>query len=247
VYSDAQWVELDDKLDGSWWTVVRNRIIGDALRDSGVRGLVWDLGGGTGVVTAYLSACGFATINVEPSHFGAVRSAQRGVATVCASLNELRLPNDSVAAISMFDVLEHLPDRRDLLREIHRVMAPGGHLILTVPALKLLWSQHDVDLGHLLRYSRRSLRKELRESGFDVALSGYFFLLTVVPLLVIRAVPFRLGFRRSVSSDTTLAAQGGVLGKFVGWLERRLALRTPIGSSLLFVARKGSRRESERS
>ena len=238
VYVDAQWSELDDKLDGSWWTTVRNWVISDALQRCDVRGVLWDLGGGTGFVTRYLNDCGFVTMNVEPSRFGAVRSAERGVPTICSSLSDLNLPNNCVSAVTMFDVLEHLSNRREVLSEIHRVMMPGGLLILTVPALRLLWSQHDVELGHCLRFSRGSIRKELRENGYEVVRSGYFFLLTILPLLLIRALPFRLGIRKSTSDDSTLSAHGGVVGELAGWFERRVALRVPIGSSLLVIARK---------
>lgn len=237
-YADAQWAQLDAKLDGSWWTTVRNRVIGDALQRCDVRGVVWDLGGGTGFVTKYLNDSGFVTINVEPSRFGAVKSADRGVPTICSSLDDLHLPDNSVSAVTMFDVLEHLPNRREVLCEINRVMMPSGHLFLTVPAVQFLWSQHDVELGHCLRYSRRLIREELRENGYEVVRSGYFFLLTVLPLLLIRALPFRLGVRRPISNDSTLAAQGGVFGELVSWFERRMALRIPIGSSLLVIARK---------
>lgn len=237
-YEDDQWSSLDDLLEDGWWTRVRNRVIENALRKSEVHPAVWDVGGGTGVVTAHLKQNGFTPVGVEPSSFAASLATRRGVETLAAELLELQLPTNALNAVSMFDVLEHLESREKVLREIHRVLKPGGHLILTVPALMFLWSQHDVELGHRVRYSKQELRRELVRNGFDVRAIGYFFMLTVLPLLVLRSIPHKLGFRRVVGRETTLAARGGVLGAFFGRFEEAIALRPPFGSSLLAVARK---------
>jgi SAM-dependent methyltransferase len=238
VYADEQWQELDALLEHGWWTLVRNRIVEDALINHQVTTPLWDIGGGTGVVSKHLNSCGLPTIGVEPSLAGAILTARRGVTSFCARLDELQLPDRSLQSVSMFDVLEHLPDRDAMLREVYRVTAPGGHVILTLPALSMLWSQFDVETGHQLRYNRRSIRRELERHGFKVIRSGYFFVLTVLPLLLIRVLPYRLGFRRAFATETTLAAGGGIFGRLTGWIERRLAMRVPFGSSLLVVARK---------
>jgi hypothetical protein len=95
-----------------------------------------------------------------------------------------------------------------------------------------------VDAGHYLRYNKRSIKKELESNGFEVVRMGYFFTLTVLPLFVLRALPYRLGIRKAVGTEATLGASGGLLGKAAAWLEQRIAFRTPLGSSLLVVARK---------
>ena len=138
-------------------------------------------------------------------------------------------------------MLEHVTNRQDFLQETERVLVPGGHFIVTVPALQLLWSHADLEAGHYLRYSRRTLRKELGMYGFEVLSLGYFFALTVPPLLLIRALPYRLGLRVSDSNNSALRASGGILGKLAGRIEIAWAGHVPFGSSLLAVARKPSR------
>ena len=138
----------------------------------------------------------------------------------------------------MLDVLEHLDDREKALTEVHRVLTPNGRLVLTVPAIASLWSQFDVDAGHYLRYNKRSIKKELESNGFEVIRMGYFFALTVLPLFVLRALPYRLGVRKAAGTEATLGASGGILGRVATWIERVIAMKTPIGSSLLVVARK---------
>ena len=238
VYDDRTWEEMDALLDDSWWYRTRNSIIYSTIYKSGISKVMWDVGSGTGVVARYLSVNGLPTIGVEPSHAGAVAGARRGVLSFCASIEQLQLPNSSLESVSMLDVLEHFDDRKKALAEIHRILASNGRLLLTVPAITSLWNQSDVDGGHYLRYNKRSIKKELESNGFEVIRMGYFFALTVFPLFVLRALPYRLGIRKAVGTEATLGASGGILGRVATWIERAIAMKTPIGSSLLVVARK---------
>ncbi len=52
--------------------------------------------------------------------------------------------------------------------------------------------------------------QELELHGFEVVRCGYFFALTVIPLLLLRALPYRLGIRKSVATEATLGASGGL-------------------------------------
>jgi len=237
-YGDAQWSSLDELLEDGWWTRIRNQVIENALRRYGVHRSIWDIGGGTGVVSMHLNRNGFMPIGIEPSPFAAALAAERGVETLAAELLELHLPTNGLNAVAMFDVLEHLDSRDQVLREILRVLKPGGHLVITVPALMALWSQHDVELGHRVRFNRRSLRRELTLNGFEVKKLGYFFALTVLPLLVLRSVPYRLGLKNVFGREATLTSSGGRLGEVLGRVELAIALRSPFGSSLLAVATK---------
>ena len=238
VYDDETWEKMGALLDNSWWSRTRNSIIHSTIHKSGINKVMWDVGSGTGFEARYLIAQGLPTIGVEPSHAGAVAGARRGVLSFCASIEQLQLPNSSLENVSMLDVLEHLDNRENLLAEVHRLLTSDGRLVLTVPALTSLWSQFDVDLGHYLRYNKRSIKKELESNGFEVIRMGYFFALTVLPLFVLRALPYRLGVRKAVGTEATLGASGGALGRVATWIERTIAMKTPIGSSLLVVARK---------
>jgi hypothetical protein len=64
-------------------------------------------------------------------------------------------------------------------------MEPGGHLVVTVPALQWAFSSWDTELGHYRRYSKKSLRTELATAGFVVDEVGYLFP-EMLPLLPIR-------------------------------------------------------------
>ena len=241
IYSDATWQETDELLDESWWYLTRNQIIKKTLDRSGVHGPIWDIGCGSGVVARFLNDQGLATVGVEPSFGGAQLTSRRGVTAVCGSLEGLVLPDESLEAVAMFDVLEHLKDRDSAIQEIRRVLKPNGHLILTLPALKILWSEFDETGGHYLRYNRSTIRKELESHGFRVRSMGYFFASTVLPLLVLRVLPYRLGRRKAIATESSLGSSGGALGRLASRIEVLLASRVPFGSSLIVVAERHDR------
>ncbi len=70
--------------------------------------------------------------------------------------------------IGLFDVLEHLLDDHQVLRDLHALLAPAGTLLLTVPARMSLWSYFDESSHHCRRYSRSELGTKLKDAGFDV-------------------------------------------------------------------------------
>lgn len=81
----------------------------------------------------------------------------------------------------MMDVLEHIEDDADFLRNYANMLSSGTHLFVTVPAFQFLWSGHDVYLEHFRRYTLGSLRKLVGGAGFEIVKSHYFFG-TVFPL-----------------------------------------------------------------
>ena len=235
-YSDDQTAWLNDGGTSSWWYDTRNSLILRGLKKIGMNDCLWDIGGGPGIVSSYLISHGISCVGVEPSRSGVLASGQRGVPSIESDLESLALPSASVSCIGLFDVLEHVNDRPRLLREIRRVLKKDGHLIMTVPSLTWLWSQSDLDVGHFLRYSKRSVRAELKNSGFLVRSSRYFFVSIVLPLFVLRSIPFRLGFRQPVDDGVLLNQGGGIMGKILQKFETAMSRFTPLGTSLLVIA-----------
>jgi SAM-dependent methyltransferase len=86
--------------------------------------------------------------------------------------------------ILMLDVLEHVQHAEQLLRNLTRAhLAPGGSLVITVPAFQWLHSHHDRALRHFRRYSRRDLIATVQAAGLDVQESGYLFSTLLLPRL----------------------------------------------------------------
>lgn len=138
-------------------------------------------------------------------------------------------PSESRDTIIMINVLEHISDDVQTLRDLHRVLRPGGHLLLFVPALMLLYSRLDSLLGHHRRYDRSGLTQKVEGAGFDVLWCHYFDFLGILPWLVVN----RLG------GATTFSPKAASLYDAVGvpmtrTLERYH--RPPIGKNLILAA-----------
>ena len=155
---------------------------------------MWEVGGGHGGVCFELKKLGVNTIAIEPLAVGAAILSKNGVKTYCATLEQLALPDNSITAIGIFDVLEHIADTQTFLAEIYRVLKPGGSLIITVPACQFLFSDYDSEIGHLRRYSKKSLNYDLFLARFipNVVQYKYFYLL--IPVFLLRTVKSRIGF-----------------------------------------------------
>jgi SAM-dependent methyltransferase len=84
--------------------------------------------------------------------------------------------------VGAFDVVEHIAEDEQVLREVHRALKPGGGAILTVPQHPWLWSAQDESACHVRRYRRRELEDKLRAAGFRIVFSTSFVSL-LLPLL----------------------------------------------------------------
>ena len=97
------------------------------------------------------------------------------------SVARIFLPDDLVAlgderfdAIICLNVLEHIEDDHRSLAALRGLLAPGGRLVLLVPALPVIYGEMDRALGHYRRYTRVGLRERFREAGYRLAHMEYF-------------------------------------------------------------------------
>ncbi|CAN5522870.1 class I SAM-dependent methyltransferase [soil metagenome] len=158
---------------------------------------MWEVGAGTGAMAQRLRSTVRDVVTVEPLRSGARASAALGMTSLCGTLEDVRLPDQSIEAVGAFDVLEHVEDPASLIDEIHRILRPGGAVMATVPAFQSLWGDEDDVAGHYRRYTRSLLDRSFATSRFRRVRSQYLFA-SLVPLAgVLRALPYRLGRRSS--------------------------------------------------
>lgn len=146
-------------------------------------------------------------------------------------------PGHAYGLILMLDVLEHLADPVAAMQYAKGLLAPGGRLVLTVPAFPVLWTSHDEHNHHLRRYRRRPLEEEVRKAGFEVELMRYFFH-WMFPVKLALSTGERLGLIRVQRARVPPAVQNDLLNA-VSLLEQRLTakIRVPFGNSLIAVLR----------
>jgi len=169
------------------WERMMEPVIGCAVRQietsrRGARGRVLDVGCGYGFFLAAMRAKGWEAEGVELSPTGRRYALDHlGLRVYSRPLEELRLPADSYDVVTLFYVIEHLPDPLKTLREVHRILAPGGLLLIrwphTTPIVKALGPlSRRLDLYHtpfhLLDFSPGTISLALRSSGFTRMKTG---------------------------------------------------------------------------
>jgi len=229
--------------DRHWWykgrRAVLERVIADLRLPSDSR--ILDAGCGSGRNMVELARRGTVT-GVELSETSVCLARAREAGEVIeGSVVEMPFEGSSFDLAASLDVIEHLQDDLGALRELRRVVASGGYLLVTVPAYQWLWSGHDVINHHYRRYTRRSLLAVAEQAGWECVRTSYFNSL-LLPVAIVLRVLDRLSPRATESSlDLWIPPEP------LNWLlERPLVLeagligrggRIPGGLSLLAVFR----------
>ena len=240
-YPEGQHADCFQLEERSFWFRHRNECISAMVRrNPPPEGPMLDLGGGNGFVSQRLHDDGWPVVLVEPGETGAANARRRGLPeVVCATLEQAGFRDGSVAAVGMFDVVEHVADDRALMAEVARVLRPGGTVYFTVPCHRWLWSNADPIAGHHRRHTLASMRA-LLEPDFEVTYASYFFRALVAPQLLLRAVPYRLGFRgRRGALPTGTEHGGGGAGPLARGISRLLepeVARVAAGETIRFGA-----------
>ena len=137
------------------------------------------------------------------------------------------------------DVIEHVDDDLLALREVHRVLAPGGYALITVPAFESLWGLQDEVAHHKRRYRMRPLLELVSAAGLTTVRSYHFNYLLFVPIFLARNAIRLLRVTASSENDINTPALNAVLRQ-VFLLDVRTApvLKPPFGVSILALAQK---------
>ena len=154
--------------DAHWWYRERRHLLGHLIH--GLRpGTALDIGAAGGGNTRVLRGAGWSVAALEYGADGAEVAAERGLAVVRGDATALPVVDDSLDLVVAFDVLEHILDHDTAVAEVRRALRPGGTFLVAVPADPKLWSDHDVAVDHVRRYTRATLREVLERNGFEIS------------------------------------------------------------------------------
>jgi SAM-dependent methyltransferase len=235
--------------DGSYWFQHRNKCIIELVKKNSSGKTFFDIGGGNGFVALGLQKSGIETVLIEPSIVGVKNGKARGLNNlVCSTLQDASFKLNSIPAIGVFDVVEHIEKDDDFLKQMHDYLEPGGKLYITVPAYKFLWANEDDYSGHYRRYTISKLTKQLQNLGYEINYSTYLFSPLVMPVFLFRSLPSKLGFNKNVEDVEKYKSEHGNQEGFLTKIIKKIlnkeyekiskGLSVSFGSSCLVVASK---------
>lgn len=239
--SPEAYLEMAETEHEHWWFRGRRDVVCSILRQLALAPdtRVLEVGSGTGGNLDILA------------RFGSVSGLEMDANAVAMSIERTagrfdirrgRCPDDvpfqdgAFDLICFLDCLEHIAEDVCTLRRMHALLAPGGSILVTVPAYQWLWSAHDEFLHHHRRYDRASLTRCAQTAGYRIERVTYFNTL-LFPLAVAVRLCDRL-LRRGRSSGDAVPAEPlnamlyGIFKRESPWLARR---GLPFGVSLLAV------------
>jgi SAM-dependent methyltransferase len=137
-----------------------------------------------------------------------LRLARRkpGVPLLQFDITRCPLPDNCLDAVVMLNVLEHIRDDRRALREVFRILRPGGLLIMEVPAGPMLYDMYDAMLKHQRRYTPRELKRKAAEAGLELMRFSHLGVLVYPAFALTKLLNRHLGLQRSLEVKRRVAS-----------------------------------------
>jgi SAM-dependent methyltransferase len=134
---------------------------------------------------------------------------------------------DTVFALN---VLEHVPDHEQSIRNCYKLLKAGGKLVILVPAFQSLYNKFDVGLEHQRRYTPKTLKKVMSIQGFEIVHTQFFNVMGILGWYVSGKL---MGKNSIPGGQMKLYDQLVPLWKIVDWIFGRF-----LGLSVICVAQK---------
>ncbi len=239
--------------DRHWWFAGRTwsllNMLDRVIEPDGKKRVV-DIGCGAGNMFHHLTRYG-PVVGVDNNPKPLVVARERGYDVREGPAESLPLDDESFDLVSLLDTVEHCDDDIAVLRECYRVCAPGGYLVITVPAFSWLWSHNDELNAHKRRYTAAELVEKLKRVGFRIKRMTYnnFFVFPMAASLIL--------LRRRSKQEPELGSPHfddesyqvemepappllNTLLSGVTWTESQVLrwLNLPLGTSIIGIAQK---------
>jgi SAM-dependent methyltransferase len=241
---EKQVYDIESKVEAEhWWFAGRRQLFANEIARANIsqNSLILDVGVGSGSNLRMLAEMEFPhVIGLDPNP-DVVRICQdKGFASVRqGSLCDLPFSSESFDLVLATDVIEHVQDDVAALKEIYRVLRPGGYVLIAVPAFQSLWGLQDEVALHFRRYRLGTLVERVFGAKLTIVRSYYFNYMLFVPIWtarqIIRLARIRLQSENEVNSPLTNRILTAI---FRLDITTAPLLRPPFGVSALVFAQK---------
>jgi len=206
---------------------------------------VFEIGAGIGNYTEFLLDCELVIcLEIHPEAASSLRERFASKAHILVYQGDIADPSFRSLAKHQcetalcFNVLEHVRDEVVALENIWHILAPGGRLLLIVPAIPALMGTVDRSLGHYRRYTCTSLRSALVAAGYQIEHISYMNLLGIFGWLWNNRI-----IKRREESPAQIIFYDRFIVPWLSRLER--LFHPPVGLSLICIAKTPITRDNE--
>ena len=230
---------MDTVENNHFWFIAKRKFLDVVLQRirANKKIKVLDVGCGTGAVMKYLATKNFLVSGIDMSETAHDYCRKKGLEVSSGLANIIPYPDKSFDIIFVIDVLEHLDNPSESVKEISRVLKDGGVFIATVPAHQWLWSYHDEALHHKKRYSKKEFA-DLFNDGFVLEIISWIHAFILLPAIFMR-------FFKNKNNGSDVKEPPFIINKIMSLVYtveiivfKTLHYYLPFGLSLLVVARK---------
>ena len=234
-FTSAQYAEAyPDGIEAHYWHRARNRLVLEALRRLSAN-RVLEIGCGRGIVVQFLRRHGIDCSGVELSPYPAGVLLDSHIRTGVDCFELVQEERGAPDSLLLLDVIEHVDDPVGFMANIREAFPNAKQLVVTVPARGELWSNYDDHYGHLRRYERIGLAKDIAAAGFAVKQTEYFFHALYPPAWLAS----RVAGRRSTTLSAPSFAISHRMIEQILLIEQKVLPGWLWGTSLLAIAERG--------
>ncbi len=238
------YIEMKELEKKHWWYLGRRsflkNILDKYLLDKNAK--ILEVGAGTGGNLELLNSYGEVTVlDKSELALNEIRKNYPNVETLrCDFPLKEGIPfEDKYKLILMLDVLEHISDEQEALRQLGQMLDKGGVVVIFVPAYQFLFGPHDEYLHHLRRYSKKQLLSVVLRSGFVVQDAGYFNTILFPLAALIRMLErFFINKKHKTSGLPVLNSLYRFLFHLEIWAYKKINFMSCYGLSVCVVLRR---------
>lgn len=191
-----------------WWWAGRQKLVLDLLSSEEPKKIL-DIGCGTGETISFLQKqfpdANIQGVDLSPEAVKFTKS--RGHQATISSATKLPFPDKTFDAVLLLDVIEHIKDDTNTIKEAKRVIKNNGCIIITAPSLPFIWSAHDQNQGHFRRYTRSRITAIAKKNSLTLTKISYFNFIFSPIIIVVRILSRFSLFNRLGEYDSKLNYQ----------------------------------------